>query len=290
MQTTNSWGLQDPSLTPKRPCGASSSGDSYMQGLFVGDDQTPSECLKRHLSRDLKSRVEILNTGHLGYSPEQEYYTLREYADRFRPRFVVLSLFANDFGDLFEVLEGKGDWEESQYWLGQIAQYCRTKDLICLTVPAPWVNQFEGQRRRAFYPGMVSNILESPGQTYLDPFEDFATESLRLSTQLRSRGKADHTEPALQRFPRRRPLLASGLRRLGQGRRQTARVAAGKRLDREAEIALNRSESAFSAERHSHRQIGRSAGGSDWFRFFEVGAVLKGSGGHPVLDRNILLL
>ena len=118
-----------------------------MQGLFVGDEQTPSECLKRHLSRDLKARVEVLNTGHLGYSPEQEYYTLREYADRFRPRFVVLNLFANDFGDLFEVLDGKGDWEEGKYWLGQITQFCRTRGLICLTVPAPWVNQLEGQRR-----------------------------------------------------------------------------------------------------------------------------------------------
>ena len=86
----------------------------------MGDDQTPSECLKRHLSRDLKARVEVLNTGHLGYSPEQEYYTLREYADRFRPRFVVLNLFANDFGDLFEVFDGKGDWEEGKYWLGRL--------------------------------------------------------------------------------------------------------------------------------------------------------------------------
>ena len=52
--------------------------------------------------------VEILNTGHLGYSPEQYYYSLIEYARRFPPRFVVVSLFANDFGDFQEVLEGKG--------------------------------------------------------------------------------------------------------------------------------------------------------------------------------------
>ena len=79
----------------------------------------------------------MLNTGHLGYSPEQEYYTLREYADRFQPQFVVLSLFANDFGDLFEVLEGKGDWEERKYWLGEITQFCRTRQILCLVVPAP---------------------------------------------------------------------------------------------------------------------------------------------------------
>ena len=195
VQTTNSWGLRGPEPDTEAPLRGIVLGDSYMQGLFVGDDQTPSECLKRHLSRNLKARVEVLNAGHLGYSPEQEYYTLREYADRFRPRFVVLSLFANDFGDLFEVLEGKGDWEEGKYWLGQITQFCRTRGLICLIVPAPWVNQLEGQRKAGFYPGMISNILESTGQSYLDPFEDFATELLRLTTQLRREGKPTSPNP-----------------------------------------------------------------------------------------------
>jgi len=107
----------------------------------------------------------------------------------------VLSLFANDFGDLFEVLEGKGDWEEGKYWLGQITQFCRTRGLICLTVPAPWVNQLEGQRKAGFYPGMVSNILESAGQSYLDPFEDFASELLRLSTERQREGKPTSPNP-----------------------------------------------------------------------------------------------
>ena len=46
----------------------------------------------------------------------------------------------------------------------------------------------EGQRKAGFYPGMVSNILESSGQSYLDPFEDFATELLRLSTERSAKG------------------------------------------------------------------------------------------------------
>ena len=49
----------------------------------------------------MKTKVSILNTGHLGYSPEQYYYSLVEYADRFRPHFVVVSVFSNDFaGDM----------------------------------------------------------------------------------------------------------------------------------------------------------------------------------------------
>ena len=179
VQTTNSWGLRGPEPDTEAPLRGIVLGDSYMQGLFVGDDQTPSECLKRELSVKLKIGAEILNTGHLGYSPEQEFFTLKEYAQKFHPQFVVLSLFANDFGDLFEVLEGKGDWEEGKYWVGQITQFCRTRGLVCLVVPAPWVNQLEGPRKAGFYPGMVSNILESPGLEYLDPMEDFVTELLR---------------------------------------------------------------------------------------------------------------
>jgi hypothetical protein len=179
VQTTNSWGLRGPEPDTKAPLRGIVLGDSYMQGLFVGDDQTPSECLKRHLSGRLGIKTEILNTGHLGYSPEQEYYTLLEYAGRFHPHFVVLSFFANDFGDLFDVLDGKGDWADGSYWLGRITQFCRTRQMICLAVPAPWVNQIDGARKAGDYPGKVSNILETMGTEYLDPIEDFTNESLR---------------------------------------------------------------------------------------------------------------
>ena len=51
----------------------------------------------------LKTRVSIVNAGVLGYSPEQYYYSLVAFADRFRPQFVVVSVFANDFGEASEV-------------------------------------------------------------------------------------------------------------------------------------------------------------------------------------------
>ena len=195
VQTTNSWGLRGPEPDTKAPLRGIVLGDSYMQGLFVGDDQTPSECLKRELSARLKIRTEVLNTGHLGYSPEQEYFTLKEYTEKFHPQFVVLSLFANDFGDLFEVLEGKGDWDEGKYWLGQITQFCRSRSLICLVVPAPWVNQLEGPRNAGFYPGMVSNILESTGLEYLDPIEDFENERLRQKLISRHENRPSSPNP-----------------------------------------------------------------------------------------------
>lgn len=176
LQTTNSWGLRgaEPNLDAKLR--GIALGDSYIQGLFVGDDETPSECLKRYLMDHFQISVEVLNTGHLGYSPEQEYYTLLEYADRIKPDFVVLSLFANDFGDLFEVLEGRGDWAENRYWIERIDAFCASRDIDCLVVPAPWVNQFEGPRGAGHYPGQASNILNSNSLFYFDPFEDFVRE------------------------------------------------------------------------------------------------------------------
>jgi hypothetical protein len=195
VQTTNSWGLRGPEPDLHAPLRGIILGGSYMQGLFVGDDQTPCECLKRFLSTKVKVRTEILNTGHLGYSPEQEYYALREYVDRFHPQFVVLSLFANGFGDLFEVLDGKADWAEGEYWLGQITQFCRTHGLQCLVVPAPWVDQLGNSRNAGSYPGEVSNILESSGMNYLDPIEDFANELLRRRIGRKQAGRPAGANP-----------------------------------------------------------------------------------------------
>src|SRR4029077_5377733 len=121
-------------------------GDSYMQGLVVGDADTPSECLPRELQVHFKKNVTILNTGHLCYSPEQEFHTLVEYADRFHPQFVVLSLFANDFGGIEDVLQGVGAWDDSNYGTGEILQYCRSKGLLFLIVPVPLERQAYARR------------------------------------------------------------------------------------------------------------------------------------------------
>jgi hypothetical protein len=194
-QTTNSWCLRGPEPDMRAAWRGIVLGDSYMQGLFVGDRETPVECLKRDLSVRLGDTVEILNTGHLGYSPEQYYYSLIEYARRFPPRFVVVSLFANDFGNHEEALEGRGDWQEASYWLGLIRDYCLSHDLECLVVPAPWANQVEGPQMSGNYPGKIANLLETTGPSYLDPIADFATAQLEIVNNSRRLGLASPGNP-----------------------------------------------------------------------------------------------
>jgi len=194
-QTTNSWGLRGPEPDLEAPLRGIVLGDSFMQGTCVRDDETPPECLRRYLVEHLHVQTAILNTGHLGYSPEQYFYTLLEYVDRFRPQFVVVSVFANDFGDMFEVLQGKGDWEEGGYWLNQIQEFCRGRKLLCLIVPAPFVDQIEGARKAGNYPGQVSNVTGQSGLDYLDPIEDFVDHHLELIDEDLRLGKPPRKDP-----------------------------------------------------------------------------------------------
>jgi hypothetical protein len=190
IQTTNSWGVRGSEPDFSTTWRGIALGDSFMQGLFVLDDQTPTECLKRDLKARLKAPVEILNTGHLGYSPEQYYYSLVEYAERFPPQFVIISIFANDFGSaLDEVLQGRGDWKEGCYWLGRIRAFCAARQSICLFVPAPWVNQLEGPQLVGYYPGLIANSLEATGSEYLDPIAEFVDAHLAAALEDQRLGK-----------------------------------------------------------------------------------------------------
>jgi hypothetical protein len=196
LQTTNTWGLRGPEPDLDAPVRGLVLGDSFMQGIFVGDDDTPPACLERYLSQTLGERVAILNTGHIGYSVEQYYYTLVEYFDRFRPRFVLVSICANDFGNARAVMDGiAGDWSEAAYWLGLIQLYCRAHWVPCIIAPVPFELQLAGPRKDGHYPGQVSNISEDPGPYFINPIEEFTNEHLHLTAEGRRLGKRPMTSP-----------------------------------------------------------------------------------------------
>ncbi len=193
-QTTNSWGLRGPEPELDAPVRGIVLGDSYMQGLFIGDSETPPECLRRYLRDHLKTKVSILNTGVMGYSPEQYYYSLIAFADRFRPQFVVVSVFLNDFGHTPDVGDrGIADWPEGKYWLEKIASYCSDRDWPYLIVPAPFVSQLLLKRNSGYYPGVLTNILDINSPMFLYPIEDFVDAHLKLV----SAAEREDRDPAL---------------------------------------------------------------------------------------------
>jgi hypothetical protein len=178
-QTTNSWGLRGPEPDRTAPVRGIVLGDSYMQGALIADDETPPECLKRDLQSRLKSPVSILNTGVLGYSPEQYYYSLIAFAGRFRPQFVVVSLYTNDFGNSTDVeSRGEGDWYEAKYWLDRIADYCHARGCPLLIVPVPYRGSVVG-RRVSNYLGPLLKIVNFDSRSVLDPLDDFVNAHLK---------------------------------------------------------------------------------------------------------------
>jgi hypothetical protein len=178
-QATNAWGLRGPEPDLDAPIRGIVLGDSYMEGMFIGDDETPPECLRRYLQTQLSTRAAVLNTGVMGYSPEQYYYSLLAFADRFRTQFVVISVFVNDFGNIQDVsTRGVGDWDEGKYWLEKIVFYCRARQWPCLIVPAPFRPNVLERRSSGNYPGPLANTLDISSLNYLYPIDDFINEHL----------------------------------------------------------------------------------------------------------------
>lgn len=195
-QTTNSWGLRGPEPVLEASIRGIVLGDSYMQGMFIGDDETPPACLERSLRATIKTTVSVLNTGVMGYSPEQYYYTLIAFASRFRPQFVVVSVFLNDFGDIDKVrTTGVGDWLEGKYWLERIIDYCREQQYLCLVVPVPFSKQLEGRRLSGHYQGQLSNALSIDSLQYLDPIEDFANAELKFKNEAKRKNQPFRHSP-----------------------------------------------------------------------------------------------
>ena len=189
--TTNAWGLRGPEPDPTAPLRGVVLGDSFMQGMFNPDDQTPPVHLARRLSELAGERVSLANTGHIGYSPEQYYYSLEEFGPRMRPHFVVVSVCPNDFGTEFDILAGRPDWmEEAAYWLDRIYGWCRSNGATCLLVPVPSFPQVESRRKDGFYPGLVNNAFNGPPSAYLDPLERFLDENLRLKREAQLAGES----------------------------------------------------------------------------------------------------
>ncbi len=201
-QLTNSWGCRGPEPDLEAPVRGLVLGDSFMQGYFVGDADTPPECLRRSLEAVLGERVSILNTGVLGYGPEHEYHALREYAERFRPQFVVVATFVNDFGEEKDVVQGGGDWVEPAYWLDKIQEYCRSKGIVCLFAPVPWEGQITGARNSGDYPGRVATVTHAIGPFFCDATDTFVSEHLVI--------RREH-ERAGRQMPVRTPLYNGDL-------------------------------------------------------------------------------
>lgn len=186
LQTTNSWGFRGPEPDPAAPVRLMVLGDSMMQGTLVGDAETPPVRLQARLEEALGAKtVSVLNTGHLGYSPEQYYQTLHEFGDRFRPQYIIINICMNDFGDL----DDRAGWDEGEYWLDKIADLCNSRNWSMLLVTLPDEPSLLGRRYSAKFSAQVDRIFKRGGKSCLDPMEIFTDTLLALRNDQARKGE-----------------------------------------------------------------------------------------------------
>ena len=76
-------------------------GDSFTYGYGLTNEQTISNMLANELNRQLhESNIEVLNTGLLSYSPDQEYQTLLTNIPRFKPNLIIWDLISWNINDM----------------------------------------------------------------------------------------------------------------------------------------------------------------------------------------------
>ena len=92
-------------------------------------------------------------------------------------------------------MQGEGDWDEGKYWINLIEQFCRTRGTPCFLVPVPFESQLTGRRNEGHYPGRVSNLADSGGLFYIDVFNEFTDENIRLFREATRRGRRPATSP-----------------------------------------------------------------------------------------------
>lgn len=246
-QTTNSWGCRGPEPELSAPLRGLILGDSNVQGIFLGEDETPVERLRLELQHRLATRVSLLNTGHLGYSPEQMYSTLLEYAPRFRPHFIVFSFCPNDFGDVFGPVVNASDLKEAEYWTGRILDECRSRGILTVATPVPYEHQVTSKRREGDYPGRICNLLPIGSLFYCNPIEDFVDEHLRLTLETQAAATASPPSPLFNGSIEDWHMSAIGAQVWGK--------SVGRRLALLLEGARTRGEVWF--ERNEHRSGSR---------------------------------
>ncbi len=78
-------------------------GDSFIEGLSVHQNETMQSVLEEKLNAhtEVNRSYEVINFGVGSYGTLQEYLALREYGLKYKPDFVLLGFYMNDYDDNF---------------------------------------------------------------------------------------------------------------------------------------------------------------------------------------------
>jgi peptidoglycan/LPS O-acetylase OafA/YrhL len=100
----NALGFPGPDVAPARPPGGLrllTTGDAFTSAEGVDTDQAWPRRLERLLADQRSPQpVEVLNFAITGYGPDQYMRVVRDFAPVYRPDWIVVELYVNDFEDV----------------------------------------------------------------------------------------------------------------------------------------------------------------------------------------------
>jgi hypothetical protein len=145
--------------------------------MLVEESDTFCSRLEAALTDYLGSEALVANSAVIGYSTEQEYYTLLELAPQIKPHVVVVCFYANDVDqDHHAVLNRRhaaGDWKSARLWLERCADYARKHAIRFAVLAVPDRIQISSRASRRFYQHRLEGITSELSIYLIDPSERF---------------------------------------------------------------------------------------------------------------------
>ena len=89
----------------------------------------------------------------------------------------------------FQVTKGRGDWAEGKHWLDQIVEFRSGAGLALPLRAGPGDRPHARPAKKRYYPGTISNVLETSAMVFLNPAEAFVNAHLSLLTEGEQQGE-----------------------------------------------------------------------------------------------------
>jgi hypothetical protein len=188
-ESYNQFGLRSDAPDPAATRTGVLLGDSFMECPLIEQTQMVSAQLERLGNTD-GMPIQWINTGHPGYSTEQQYHTLVWLCEQCcgdsaghykKPVIVVLNVYANDVHHRADgvLQEGAGDWKQFGHWVQKIRRH-EMQFVVCVV---PDISQIRAPMRRSLrnYQQKVGIEANMTPLHFVDPLHDMSRDDARLA-------------------------------------------------------------------------------------------------------------
>lgn len=110
----NSHGFRDDEVSIEKPEGTKRIlvlGDSFTFGMNIAQPDIFTEVLERNLNESGDIKYEVINTGSIGYTTDNQYLLLKNKGMQFKPDIVVIAFFTGN--DVTELRRHEWDTDEN---------------------------------------------------------------------------------------------------------------------------------------------------------------------------------